>query len=242
MIETTGLADPAPVLHAVLSHPYLVTRYGIDGIVTLVDAVNGEATLDNHFEAVKQAAVADRIVLTKTDLVDDEAALARLKARIRSLAPGARMLDAAKGEATAEALLDAGPFDANSRIPDVSHWLNEEAYREPHGHDDGHDHDHGPGRDQDAHDVNRHDAHIRAFSFATDRPIPMAALDMFLTLLPSAHGSKLLRMKGLVKTTEDARPAHRASWRPACAAPACHARRLARRRPAHAHGVHHPRP
>ena len=70
VIETTGLADPAPVLHAVLSHPYLVTRYGIDGIVTLVDAVNGEATLDDHLEAVKQVAVADRIVLTKTDLVD----------------------------------------------------------------------------------------------------------------------------------------------------------------------------
>ncbi len=117
VIETTGLADPAPVLHAVLSHPYLVTRYGIDGIVTLVDAVNGEATLDDHLEAVKQVAVADRIVLTKTDLMKDEAALARLKARIRSLAPGARMLDAAKGEATAEALLDAGPFDANSPNP-----------------------------------------------------------------------------------------------------------------------------
>ena len=70
LLETTGLADPAPVLHTAMSHPYLVLRYRLDGVVTVVDAVNGEATLDAHAEAVKQAAVADRIVLTKTDLAD----------------------------------------------------------------------------------------------------------------------------------------------------------------------------
>ena len=70
IIETTGLADPAPVLHTAMAHPYLVMRYRLDGVVTLVDAVNGLATLDQHPEAVKQAAVADRLVLTKTDLVD----------------------------------------------------------------------------------------------------------------------------------------------------------------------------
>src|SRR5471032_1199403 len=69
--ETTGLADPAPVLHTAMAHPYLVMRYRLDGVVTVVDAVNGEATLDSHAEAVKQAAVADRIVLTKTDLTDE---------------------------------------------------------------------------------------------------------------------------------------------------------------------------
>src|SRR5262244_4447105 len=68
LLETTGLADPAPVLHTAMSHPYLLLRYRIDGVVTVVDAVNGEATLDAYGEAVKQAAVADRIVLTKTDL------------------------------------------------------------------------------------------------------------------------------------------------------------------------------
>ena len=70
IIETTGLADPAPVLHTAMVHPYMVLRFRLDGVVTVVDAVNGAATLDAHAEAVKQAAVADRIVLTKTDLVD----------------------------------------------------------------------------------------------------------------------------------------------------------------------------
>ncbi len=68
LLETTGLADPAPVLHTAMAHPYLVKRFRLDGVVTVVDAVNGEATLDAHPEAVKQAAVADRIVLSKTDL------------------------------------------------------------------------------------------------------------------------------------------------------------------------------
>ncbi len=69
MIETTGLADPAPVLHTVMAHPYLMLRFRLDGVVTLVDTVNGNATLDTHEEAVKQVAMADRLVLTKTDLL-----------------------------------------------------------------------------------------------------------------------------------------------------------------------------
>ena len=71
IIETTGLADPAPVLHTVLLHPYLALRFRLDGVITLVDAVNGSATLDAHEEAVKQAAMADRLVLSKTDLLAD---------------------------------------------------------------------------------------------------------------------------------------------------------------------------
>ena len=71
VIETTGLADPAPVLQSIMAHPALVQAYRLDGVVTLVDAVNAQATLDTHVEAVKQVAVADRIVVTKADLVDD---------------------------------------------------------------------------------------------------------------------------------------------------------------------------
>src|SRR4051812_4487570 len=70
IIETTGLADPAPVLHTIMVHPYMQLRFRLDGVATLVDAVNGATTLDAHVEAAKQVAVADRIVLTKTDLVD----------------------------------------------------------------------------------------------------------------------------------------------------------------------------
>src|ERR1700752_456425 len=88
LLETTGLADPAPVLHTAMSHPYLLLRYRLDGVVTVVDAVNGEATLDAHQEAVKQAAVADRIVLTKTDLAT-EAQHQGIIARLNALNPAA---------------------------------------------------------------------------------------------------------------------------------------------------------
>ncbi len=199
VIETTGLADPAPVLSAVMSHPWLGTRYAIDGVVTTVDAVNGESTLDTHVEAVKQVAVADRLVLTKSDIADP-VAMDRLARRLKRLNPSAGLLDAARGEATAASLLDAGPYEAGSKIPDVATWLNEEAFRDSADHAG---HDHGAGPDQDRHDVNRHDASIRAFCMVTDRPIPVAALDLFLTLLPSAHGPRLLRMKGIVQVAED---------------------------------------
>jgi G3E family GTPase len=112
IIETTGLADPAPVLHAIMAHPYLMLRFRLDGVVTLVDVVNGMATLDAHEEAVKQAAMADRLVLSKTDLLGDGNALRDLRARLAKLNPGAVVLDAAQGQATAAALR-SGP--ENSR-------------------------------------------------------------------------------------------------------------------------------
>ena len=194
VIETTGLADPAPVLHTAMVHPYLVMRYRLDGVVTLVDAVNGLATLDAHPEAVKQAAVADRLVLTKTDLVDTPERVAtkdRLVARLRALNPAAPILDAARGEATAERLIDCGLYDPARKIPDVTRWLADEAYADgAHGHHHHH------------HDVNRHDDRIRAFSIATDQTIPSATFDMFLDLLRAMHGPNLLRVKGIVRLAE----------------------------------------
>jgi len=199
VIETTGLADPAPILQSLLAHPYLAARYALDGVVTLVDAVNGSSTLDHHMEAVKQAAVADRIVLTKSDLSADTSGL---RARLRALNPAAPILDAILGEATASALIGSGPFDLSSKMPDVAGWLQAEAYNDHH-HGHGHDHHHHDGPEgQHAHDVNRHDAHIRAFCLSTDDAIPSSAFEMFLSLLRSAHGEKLLRMKGIVKLSE----------------------------------------
>ena len=215
VIETTGLADPAPILQSVMSHPYLAARYSIDGTVTLVDAVNGAATLDAHMEAVKQAAVADRLVLTKTDLLDEASGIeAALRARLKALNPAARIIDVNRDIFSALDLVQCGPFDLSGKSPDVAAWLNEEAYRDHghdhhhHEHDHGHDHhehghDHGHDHGQNPHDVNRHDSHIRAFCLATDDAIPTAAFDMFLSLLKSAHGEKMLRMKGLVKLAEN---------------------------------------
>jgi len=190
LLETTGLADPAPVLHTAMAHPYLVLRYRLDGVVTVVDCVNGETTLDEHAEAVKQAAVADRIVLTKTDLATS-VQYERIVARLHALNPAAAILDAAKGEATAERLLNCGLYDPDRKIPDVKKWLAAEAYADAHAHT--HDHHH---------DVNRHDAHIGAFVLTSDTAIPAGTLEMFLELLRATHGAKLLRIKGIVKLAE----------------------------------------
>ncbi|MBH0237212.1 CobW family GTP-binding protein [Methylobrevis albus] len=210
VIETTGLADPAPVLHTIMAHPYLVLRYRLDGVVTLVDAVNGAATLDAHMEAVKQAAVADRIVLTKTDMPEGAAARASLVRRLARLNPAAPVLDAADGAATPAALLHAGLWDEATKTADVRRWLAAEAYDDHghghhhHDHGHGHDHDHGHAHAQGhANYLNRHDAHIRSFALTTDRAVAVGALEMFLDLLRSAHGERLLRMKGIVRLAED---------------------------------------
>jgi G3E family GTPase len=204
ILETTGLADPAPVLQTAMAHPYLVLRYRLDGVISVVDAVNGAATLDAHMESVKQVAVADRIVLSKTDLVaapENARARAALASRLRALNPAAPILDVAAGEATPERLLGCGLFDPNRKIPDVARWLAAEAYAESESRlsappDEVHDHDHHH------HDVNRHDERIRAFSFASEAAIPSAMLEMFLDLLRSVHGPNLLRLKGIVKLAE----------------------------------------
>jgi G3E family GTPase len=192
IIETTGLADPAPIVHTTMAHPYLVMRYRLDGVIAVVDAVNGVATLERHPEAVKQAAIADRIVLTKTDLVGDTraAALRTLLLRLRALNPAAPILDAAAGEAAAERLLDCGLYDPATKTLDVRRWLATEAYADADDHG-GH-----------AHDPNRHDAHIRAFCLSTEAAIPASAFEMFLELIRSMHGPKLLRLKGVVKIAE----------------------------------------
>lgn len=196
VIETTGLADPASVLHAVMTHPYLVQRYRLDGVITLVDAVNANATLDEHREAVKQAAVADRLVLTKTDLAEADV-VASVHARLKALNPGAPVLDAAKGEATAAALLDAGLYDPASKIPDVKRWLAEAAVEAAeHAH---HHHDAGDPHHRHHH----HDENIRVFTLASEEAIPAATLELFLDLLRSVHGAKLLRLKGIVRLAEE---------------------------------------
>ena len=177
-----------------MAHPYLVMRYRLDGVIAVVDAVNAAATLDAHMESVKQVAVADRIVLTKTDLLttaegrDDREALT---ARLHLLNPAAPILDAAANEATPERLLACGLFDPARKHPHVKRWLAAEAYADADHRHHGHHHD-----------VNRHDDRVRAFSFASEAAMPAAAFDMFLDLLRSLHGPNLLRLKGIVKLAE----------------------------------------
>ena len=196
VIETTGLADPAPVLQSVIGNPILVQNFRLDGVVTVVDAVNGLATLDNHEEAVKQVAMADRLVLSKATLAAPDAVEA-LKARLAALNPRAPLIDgdtplAGKGE-----LFHCGLYDPATKIADVGRWLQDEAHHD-HDHCDHDHHDHHHHH----HDANRHGADIRSFGIVHDRPIDPMALEMFIDLLRSAHGEKLLRMKAVVAMSD----------------------------------------
>ncbi len=189
VIETTGLADPAPVLQSMMADRELQRCYRLDGVVTLIDAANGLDTLNRHLEALKQAAVADRLVITKTDVASKANANA-LRAKLVGLNPTMRILEADHGDIAPDLLLDVGIFDPASKSPDVERWLNEEAYAHHHGHDDHH------------HDINRHDEHISAFCIRHDQPIPSAAVGFFLHVLMAERGSDLLRVKGLVSIDE----------------------------------------
>jgi len=204
MIETTGLASPIPILHTLMTDPFIAQRYRLDGVITTVDAVNGMATLDNHIEAVQQAAVADRLLLTKSDLAP-AADLDVLRQRLHALNPAAAQLTPRQGEIAAGLLLDAGLFKAGEKTPDVARWLNEEAFAEAPAHDHHHHHGHAHHGHHD-HDVNRHDDHIRAFCFTFDAPIEPDLFDEWLSLLVGFKGPNILRIKGILNLKGQERP------------------------------------
>lgn len=208
VIETTGLADPAPVMQAIMGNPVIAQNFELDGVVTVVDAVNGLQTLDNHEEARKQAAVADRLIVSKQSIARGTDAL---MARLHGLNPRAAIMNADSDEAGSARIFVNGLYDPGTKIADVRRWLHDEDEHEheghhhhDHGHDHGHHHhhhDHGHEH-QDPHDVNRHDASIRSFSIIEEKAIDPMALEMFIDLLRSAHGEKLLRMKAIIATSD----------------------------------------
>ncbi|SOE01583.1 CobW family GTP-binding protein [Caenispirillum bisanense] len=212
MIETTGLADPAPILHTLMTDPLIGARYRLDGIATTVDALHALAQFDAQPESVKQAAVADRIVITKADLVDADT-LAALHARLDGLNPAAPRIVADHGAVEPADLLEAGLFKADSKIPAVADWLRAEAYEtahDQHGHGHGHDHhhhDHGHAHSHDRHhDVNRHGDRISAFCLTLDEPVDWQHLVEALEMIIAAKGENLLRVKGILNVAGQEAP------------------------------------
>ncbi len=220
VIETTGLADPTPILHTLMTHPMLSRRFRLDSIITTVDAVNGLDTLDRQEESVKQAAVADRLLLTKTDLATPDA-VAALKRRLVELNPGATLLTIDHGKVSPGQILGAGLFNPANKSLDVQRWLNAEAYADPekphhhhdHDHDHAHDHDHEHCEacahgDHDEHhgghhhDVNRHDDHIQAYCMNFEEPLGAEAVTLWLEALAQIRGPDLLRMKAIFNIRE----------------------------------------
>jgi G3E family GTPase len=197
VVETTGLADPAPVLQSIMAHPVLMQAYRLDGLIALVDAVNGGAALDGHVEAVKQVAMADRLVVTKADIAEAGVAEA-LKARLRRINPGAAIVDIDDPIAASGAVLSAGLYDPATKTADVARWLGEAA----HDHHDHHYHeDHGHHHDEGHH--HRHDSRVRAISLVHPAPLSFSALETFLDILRSTQGERLLRLKGIVELADD---------------------------------------
>lgn len=197
IIETTGLADPAPVIHTITSDPEISDRFELAGIVTTVDAANGQATLARQEECVKQVAVADRIVLTKTDLKIDAEDLDKLVRQLDQLNPAAELLDRQSPDFKLDSLFDTGLFDEVKRGPDIQKWLQAERVSEAYdpGHARAHDHAHDH---VDPHDVNRHGEDIQTFSLIIDEPVFSQSFVLAMQLLLSDHGENLLRIKGVI--------------------------------------------
>ena len=189
-IETTGLADPAPILHTLLVGDSTSGQWVVDGIVTTVDAVNGHRQLSAHPESVKQAAVADRLLLTKADIAEPPA-LATLRERLRTINPGAPIRTVCHGEVEPDELFDAGPMaEHGGRSADVGRWLGEAAARQGlHEHPVGH-----------------HDDGIRALSLSAGTPIDIYRFVRWVEKLLEENGDRVLRLKGILDVVGDTRP------------------------------------
>ena len=188
IIETTGLADPVPVLQTVVADEALGQVYRLHDVVTVVDAVHGESQLDAHPESVKQAAVADALLLTKTDLASQDA-VERLRRRLERLNTGAEMHEVVQGEIDAFVVLRGNVYDPRTKAAEVERWLGAAGYaRHGHAHE---------------HDVNRHDERIRGHAFHREEPINRAGLVMWLDLLAGLRGANLLRVKGVLNVEGD---------------------------------------
>ncbi len=181
VIETTGLADPAPVMQSVMSDPNVTNKFRLGGVVSTVDAVNGINQLDEYGEPVKQAAVAERIVMTKTD-ISSENEIGSLTGRLREINPASPIFKVVMGEIHPDQLFDTDVYDPTTKIGDVEKWLMESSYEQ--------DHDHV--------DVNRHNSEIRAFCLVYKKPIHWDAFRTWIDSIISLRGNDLLRIKGIV--------------------------------------------
>jgi G3E family GTPase len=191
LVETTGLADPAPILQTIMSDPLLVGKYRLGGVVATVDAVNGAGTLDQHQEAVKQAAVADRLFVTKTDIADP-GQTTELEARLEDLNPGAPLEKIIDGKVSPDNIFGLGLYDVRQKTDDVRAWLADTEV-------DTHSHHHAEDTQDD---VNRHDSDIAAFCIVADEPLPWAGIRAWLESIGSLRGEDLLRVKGILNVAE----------------------------------------
>ena len=185
IVETTGLADPAPILFTLSADTVLKHHYRLGSVITTVDGVNGLRQLKSHPESVKQATVADRIVLTKPDIADADT-LGRLRAKLTRLNRSADQITAVNGEVDVPRVLRADVYDARTKGAEVRRWLADEAEKD---RTQGHAH---------GHDVSRHDEHIHSFTLSFEGALDWTAFGIWLTMLLHTHGERVLRVKGIL--------------------------------------------
>ena len=193
-VETTGLADPAPVLHTLQTDSMLGAQYRLDCVVTLVDAVNGPRNLDEAPEAAKQAAVADRIVITKSDIAGADA-VAALEARLEQMNPYAARVVAVNGEVEVAFLRDVGPRSTRATPGDLDRWLAPSDQARPEGRYLG-----------ERVRAGSHDAAIRSFCLWFEKPFTWESFSAAVQVLTSLRGPDLLRVKGIVNVEGESGP------------------------------------
>lgn len=200
VIETTGLADPAPVLFTLMQDFFIAERFRLDGVITVVDAVFGIGQLARQPEAVKQVAMADRLLITKCDQVD-RPALESLAACLSGLNPGAPQLRVEGGVVAPEAILDCGLWNPARKNADVARWLADEAVAAQAAA-----HPYTPRGRAAATDASRHDASVHAFVVRIDTPVAWGDFSTALDMLQGLKGDQLLRVKGIVHVRGEALP------------------------------------
>jgi G3E family GTPase len=198
LVETTGLADPAPIVQLLLNNPLVSHFLRLDTVVTTVDAVNAAHQLDRQYEAVKQVALADRLLITKCDLVSNIAALDQ---RLRRLNPGASIERVTHGDINPADLFGAALIDPEKKRIDVARWLNEPALTQS-CETAHHEHDHA----SHDHDDQTHEASITSFMLAFDEPLDWMVVSQWLAYLRKARGEDLLRVKGVLNLRGEATP------------------------------------
>lgn len=181
LVETTGLADPVPVLRTLASEKTIAPRLRPGAVITMVDGVNGEAQLDDCPESVKQAAVADCLVISKSDIAVP-AAISRLRTRLTRINPGAQLLDAVRGAVAPGLLFGTALVDPSAEREQVERWLNEDAY----------------AKAEPAYGAGRHGDGIHAFAVRHEEPVTGAGLAAWLNLMAALKGANLLRVKGII--------------------------------------------
>jgi len=179
IIETTGLADPLPILQLFIAHPLLLQSFSHDGLITMFDAIHGLKTLRDYEEARRQVALADRIIISKTDLLPDNQASCPLMEQLKTINKQAKILTLSPNTE-----IDAIFFQGGLFRHDFDHDYEEE-----------HHHHHN-------HDKNRHGESIHSFCLETDKPMPIALIEAFFSILSDRYGAQILRLKGLVATWE----------------------------------------